>query len=504
MQNNRDQLQAYTTVVGRLGSAITAGQSDPPQHPLKRLTTGTVGGIVLGAIGLAGTAAFSLMFPSTGPTEAEWKAPGVLIVDKDTGTRYVFRDDELDPVVNETSARLLTAAATRGGGAAKVVSVPNSSLRDVKHGLPVGIPEAPDVLPDPQRMSSNPWLVCAPAPGKPKDALTVVLPGAAGDKGPAVTAAPPPGPAPTAAATATGSPSTEPPVKSRAQSAVLVRAQDGGLHLVVDGTAHRFGGPGDVLALGYNPDHALPVPDSWLGQLATGSTLAAVPVPGTGGAGPQVNGVTTQIGQIFKLGSADGSATYLVAKSDGLHPITAVQAQLQLGDPTIGAAYPGRRPAPLDLTGSDVARAGISASTVGATDLPAVLPGPGTAAPADHVACLSFSLEPRQVAKPQAVTLPTAALDRALPGKRGSAAVLGAAGVGLLAWLPPSDPASTAPPAEYLITDTGTAYRVADTDTVGALGFSKVPPLAVPKSLLDLLPAGPTIDAAALAGPATG
>ena len=70
-----------------------------------------------------------------------------------SGDRYVVVDGRLHPALNLASALLV------GGGS--VAQVRPVALDALPRGLPVGIPEAPDALPAPERLSTAPWTVCA-------------------------------------------------------------------------------------------------------------------------------------------------------------------------------------------------------------------------------------------------------------------------------------------------------------------------------------------------------
>src|SRR5205823_8000537 len=99
-------------------------------------------------------AVIGLIFPAAG---SGWQKPGVLIVEKETGTRYLYVSGRLHPVLNLASVRLLTQ------GQPTVESVSSRALAGLPHGTPLGIPGAPDSLPDPARLLSAGWLICAGA-----------------------------------------------------------------------------------------------------------------------------------------------------------------------------------------------------------------------------------------------------------------------------------------------------------------------------------------------------
>src|SRR5947209_17321732 len=152
MQTRRDQVQAHTFVVGRMVSALVRAEPDAQFSPLRRFTVGLVIGVVLGGITLAGFGVYGVFSPGG---SRSWKQPGVLIVEKETGARYLYVDGQLHPVLNYTSARLIV------GGPPTIVQVSRNSMRGVPHGLPVGIEAAPDYLPDLARLDGTQWQVCS-------------------------------------------------------------------------------------------------------------------------------------------------------------------------------------------------------------------------------------------------------------------------------------------------------------------------------------------------------
>ena len=131
---------------------MVAAEPEAPENPNRRTTVGTLIGVVVAALVVAGFAAYGLLVPG-GATA--WRKPGVLIVEKETGSRYVLVDGALHPVLNYASALMLFE------GKPKVVGVSTASLRGVPHDRPVGIVGAPDALPGRNTMTGQVWSACA-------------------------------------------------------------------------------------------------------------------------------------------------------------------------------------------------------------------------------------------------------------------------------------------------------------------------------------------------------
>ena len=68
-----------------------------------------------------------------------WKDGNAVIVEKETGTRYIFRDGQLHPVINYASALLAL------GTSARTLQVSRNSLTGTPRGTQIGIASA-DVI----------------------------------------------------------------------------------------------------------------------------------------------------------------------------------------------------------------------------------------------------------------------------------------------------------------------------------------------------------------------
>src|SRR6202050_1625953 len=143
MRSRRDQVQAHAYVMARLTSALVHGEPDAPESPLRRTGLGSFGGVLLGPPG-GGTlavAAFLIWGLLSPGGKAATLTAGELVMAKETGARYVYAGHELRPVLNWSSALLLT-----GGNPAMTV-VPAVTLNGIRAGQPVGIVGAPDTVP---------------------------------------------------------------------------------------------------------------------------------------------------------------------------------------------------------------------------------------------------------------------------------------------------------------------------------------------------------------------
>ncbi|SNY69824.1 type VII secretion protein EccB [Paractinoplanes atraurantiacus] len=456
MPSRRDQVQAQSIVQNRMVCALVSADPDAADNPHRPLGTGTIGGLLVATLIIVGFAVYGYLRPG-GSTK--WQTPGSLVVEKETGSRYVYVQGRLRPILNYASARLLL------GPEAKTVTVSAKSLAAAPHGQPVGIPGAPDTLPT-AAAGVGVWSVCAPVAvdrvGRQDTATTL-----------SITAKP------------TGTPVP-------ADKAVLV-SSGGEQYLIQAGRRLRLGAPWIARVLGGDERAATPVPANWLRIVPAGPDLVA-PQPGRrGAAGPAIDGVHRKVGDLFLVRGAGDTVRYYQLRSDGLAALNPLQYVLAGADPA--GVRGGRSPEPVEVTA-----AGIS----GVRTAPAVVTGPEVApaiaeAPPEGAAwCVR---QPMNGAPPEiTVDRPAPAADAVVDGyqlsrtDRTADAVSVAAGQGgLVAAGRFGQPAG---PGWFVVTDAGVKYPVADAATAERLGFA-VGPRPAPPELLDLLPTGPRLGAGA-------
>ncbi|MEU9063092.1 type VII secretion protein EccB [Streptomyces sp. NPDC048430] len=160
MASRRDELNAYTFAKRRLVAQFLqphpSGSEEGAPRPLRAVVPGAiVGVVVLAVFGAWG------MFKPVAPQKWDTPYENVIIASKSTTRYVVLKTDgktQLHPVLNMSSAKLLLAP-DKG----KVINVDESVLDNGKipHGATLGIPYAPDRLPDPKEAGSTKrWAVC--------------------------------------------------------------------------------------------------------------------------------------------------------------------------------------------------------------------------------------------------------------------------------------------------------------------------------------------------------
>src|SRR6266511_3046287 len=441
MHTRRDQVQAHTFMVGRLVSALLRGEPDLATPPLRRTTVGLLVGCILGVIAVGGFAVYGIIRPSQ---STAWRHPGTLIVDRQTGTRYVLAGGRLHPVLNYASARLLL------GRSMTVALVPADTLAAVPRGGPVGIPGAPDALPANTGSSSGTgsgptrWLVCA---GR--------VAGAAGAQAPTVSVRI--GPDDGALPLRGGWLGVLPAGPDLGPPAVAHRGAPGP---VLDGrptvVGQLFGVPDPTGTAGDRHLYLLtanglqPVSD-------TEATLVLADPAGTaasGGHAPAVRGLSP---------GALAGARVLPTRAD---------AAALPPDPPALLADPARSPCVRVLAGGDQA---VSLATVPATGT-ALAAAPVAAAPAPGT--------------PASGAATSGAADR-IDVAPGSGALVRPRAPGTAG--PDQAGPDQVAPACYLLTEDGALFPVADAAAAGDLGYDPDAAVGVPANLLALLPVGPAL-----------
>ncbi|TFE39016.1 type VII secretion protein EccB [Streptomyces sp. ICN441] len=160
MASRRDELNAYTFAKRRLVAQFvqpnTTGSEEGAPRPLRAVVPGAiVAVVVLAVFGAWG------MFKPVAPQNWDTPNENVIIASKSTTRYVVLRTNgkkQLHPVLNMSSAKLLLDP-DKG----KVVNVDESVLDNGKipHGATLGIPYAPDRLPDAKEAGvAKRWAVC--------------------------------------------------------------------------------------------------------------------------------------------------------------------------------------------------------------------------------------------------------------------------------------------------------------------------------------------------------
>ncbi len=474
MQSKREQVHSYQFFMHRVISGLVARESDPAELPFRRLGGAALGSVMVAVLALAAIGVYGLV---AGGGATSWRDGTFVIVERETGTRYVYRDERLHPVVNLASAWLLLEQH------ADVKLVSAKSLVGVPRGPMLGIPGAPEGLPGPDRLLTGGWTFCSqlsPDSAGGRVAESVLGAGVRPDGGAELDNA----------------------------AALLVRDADAESGLTLLWNGHRFAitDADPVLrALGTTEDRALPVAGAWLEALPAAQDLRGPDVPGRGAATTALSSdPAVRTGQVIEA----PPGTYYLVQRGALTPITPLLKDIILADPVTAEAYQDGAPRVVTLGTQALANADIEAApapteTAPPADRPALI-SPDAAEFRDGAVCLTYgsgSLAPSINVGGRLMTEPTMATARFTDdGVRLADRVHVPPGWAALV------EARSAPEAAdgslHLVTDQGIRYGLPGAAVAGMLGYDPGRAVLVPASLLDRLPSGPALDPATARQPA--
>lgn len=473
MHSKRDQVQAHLFVMGRLASAMLRAEPDDAESPLGRTNRGAAIGVVIAVMVCAGAFVFGLIKPGGNDS---WRTSQDLIVDKQTGARYLYLDGRLRPVRNYASAQLIT------GGALGVKTVGTSSLAGTPHGTPIGIPDGPEALPGVGDLDREPWFVCSGVLPRTTDVVTAT----------------------TALVLGMDAPHEVAGGRRLGESDGMLVAVPGGTpYLLWRGSRLRLDERANAAgALGYGNVTPRPVAPAFLDAFPQGPDLAPAKVPGRGGKGPELAGRSTRIGQVFRVEVPGAAPRYHVLLKEGLVPLTATGAALLLGDPETREKAYGGEAATVATLESDALTEHLAPRAAGAAVNPPRLPEkPPTAVDVavGSVACADVDTVGNQVRVGMSV-LPASELPEAVqspapdvvPGclKVDAIAVRAGKGVLVRAASAGGDPLGD---TTFLVTDEGVKYRLLSQEGVKALGYEGAEVRRMPSPMLAMLPSGPDL-----------
>jgi type VII secretion protein EccB len=452
MQSRRDQVQAQSYVLARLTSALVMAEPETLDNPHRRVVVGTIVGTLIAALIVAGFTVYGFIKPGGATT---WRKPGTLVVEKETGTRYLLVDGSLRPVLNYSSAVLLL------GGKPPLATVSSASLSAVPRGLPLGIVGAPDHLPAAAGLASARWSICATPAG-----AALLIDNAAPQNG----------------------------LSDR--EALLARLADGRSFLVWQGRRFQLTQEWVAQVFGF-AGAAVRVPPAWLDQLPPGPDLGSLPVPGRGEPGPVIDGEAAKIGQVFVAKVPGTGDRHYVLRRDGLSVLSPLALALALGDPATAQVYQPARAEPVPLTASALGQVRLAAEPALPQAVPAEPPQAATP-PSKADWCVQRHSH--------AITTwiaPLAPVQAGLPSAQGftftqqtAVAVAVQAGLGGLVRAGRAEQANGQ--QLFLVTDAGVKFPVPGGEVAKLFGYDAGSATLVAPALLDLLPTGPVLDQAFL------
>jgi type VII secretion protein EccB len=502
MQTRRDQLQAYRYLLRRVLAAMLGSEPEAIEQPMRRVTTSTFAGIMVGVLACAGVALYGWIADTSA---TKWKSePNALIIDKSTNAAYLYlpkaslaagqgqgqagqgqaqpqipgaggevddADKVLVQVFNYTSARLILGAEP------KVVRVSPTSLEGIARGPRIGIPQAPNI-PDQDNIASSPWSICSTS--RTVDDSTNVR-----------------------VDLLIGAQEREMGAEPIGERAVLVSAGGGSPTFLV-WNGKRLQADADALnSLDLSSSDVLQVGTAWLAALEAGQPLEAPVIPDRGDPGPvTAENRQTTIGEVFHTKVPD---SYYVMLAGGFAPITQVQHNLLIGA-GVAVSNGQVQDQPTEIGINEVNDTGSEAPSLKVPDLPATTPQLFDLSALEGApVCLWYEDGAGHLTSGgQIPDAPETATDGAAGGDTEGSTPTGAEADHVV--LPPGKAAVVGerpgpgikPESFFVITEEGVKYPVADATVLDRLGYKDVEPAEIPGSLLRLVPQGPalTVEAA--------
>ena len=446
MRTKREQVAAHRFIVRRIVSAMVSGEPETLDLPMRRMATTAVVSVAIAALVFAGFWVVGLVWPGGAQS---WQQNGAVIVEAETGTRYVYWEGTLHPVRNYASALLIISSGDR-----TVHEVHQSSLAGTPRGALLGIPDAPDALPAADSFTASPWQTCsAPSANDPTKRESHVVIGSdlkggstLGDHG-------------------------------------ILLSYGKKIYLVIGSTRYQVPGREDLPALGARADDIVAADAVLINSLHTGPDLA-LSIPHDGDAGPDIDGASHKVGDLFSNNGHD-----YVLLDDGLSPIGKLAAEL------IGTAVTALPTAVIGANQSDTV-----VEPEGFPSHPPTLES--RLASATSAICTRYARGDMDVRVFRDV--PQRLSDNLTAAPQGEDSVATADHV----WLPGGSGAlvraAASPKAKggtvFLVTDQGWKFGLTSAAR-SALGYRGVKPAPIPSALVALLPTGPDLSQSAALSP---
>ena len=454
----RHQVTGWRFVMRRIASGVALHDTRMLVDPLRTQSRAVLVGALVLVTGVAGCFLFSLIRPSGSAGD------DAVLADRETAALYVRLGDQLHPVLNLASARLIT------GRPDNPALVKGSELDQFPRGNMLGIPGAPERMVPSQTRDAY-WTVCDAATG-PQAGLTVIA----------------------------GQPATGGERAATLPAGQAVLAENGGrTWLLWNGRrspidlADRAVIDGLGIGAEVVEQPPLPIATGLFNAIPEGPALASPPIPGAGAPAQVPLPVDAPVGAVLVAYEADNTLRHYVVAPDGLQPIPVVLASILRNTNSYGLAQPPR------IGADDVARIPV-ADVVDTSTYPAE-PLDLVDTAADPVTCASWAKP--EGAQTDSLTLLSGATLPTPEGLRTVELVSSGTPGG------PADRVALTPGTGYLVDNRGSLFWISDTgvrygietgsdagfDTVEALGLDSAP-LPIPWSVLSQFAAGPTLSRA--------
>jgi type VII secretion protein EccB len=300
----RHQVTGWRFVMRRIASGVALHDTRMLVDPLRTQTRAVLMGVLLVVTALVGCFVFSLIRPNGSA------ANNAVLADRSTAALYVRVGEQLHPVLNLTSARLIV------GRPVNPTTVKSTELDRFPRGNLIGIPGAPERMVQSTAKDAN-WTVCDAVSG-PATGVTVIAgaPDSSGARAAALNAG----------------------------HAVLVRNPTStwllwdGRRSRIDLADHAVTG---ALGLGSDIPAPRPIAVGLFNAIPEAPSLSAPAIPDAGSPPRFPMPVSAPIGAVVQSHALEGTLYYAVLP-DGLQPISPVLAAILRNSNSYGLDQPPR------------------------------------------------------------------------------------------------------------------------------------------------------------------
>jgi type VII secretion protein EccB len=461
----RHQVTGWRFVMRRIASGVALHDTRMLVDPLRTQTRAVLMGVVVLVTALVGCFVFSLIRPNGSA------ANNPILADRSTAALYVRVGDQLHPVLNLASARLIA------GKSANPTQVKGAELDKFPLGNLIGIPGAPQRMEQNTRKDAD-WTVCDASNGTAAGVTVIAgAPDSSGTRAAAVEAG-------------------KAVLVSNASSAWLLWD---GRRSRIDLADHAVTG---ALGLGTDAHAPRPIAAGLFNAIPESPPLAAPVIPDAGT--PAHFPVPAPVGGVVEShGLENNSANYYAVLPDGLQQISPVLAAILRNansygldqPPHLGADKVAKLPVSRQLDTSRYPEQRLSLLDAAHDPITCAHWSKASGASTNSLALLAGS------ALPIADSIHTEDLVGAGAGGVASRIAM-APGTGYFAQTVGQNASSPAAGSLFWISDTGVRYGIdnetgaaGNTKTTEALGLSQ-PATPIPWSVLSLYAPGPTLSRA--------
>ncbi|BBY65578.1 type VII secretion protein EccB [Mycolicibacterium helvum] len=465
----RQQVTGWRFLMWRIASGVALHDTRMIADPLRTQSRSVVMGVLIVITAVLGCFVFSLLRPNGAIGNS------TVLADRDSSALYVRVGDQLHPVLNLASARLIT------GQAVTPTVVGSAALDTLPRGAMVGIPGAPERMVQNNSGDAD-WTVCdgtdAVSPG------VTVIGGQLVDGGARASALP----------------------RSKAVLVVDGASEAPATWLLWDGRRSRIDladrAVTEALGFGAAVPAAAVIAPGLFNAIPEGLPLQAPTIAGAGTPAQSMPSLPAVAGAVVSAFGADGTLFYYAVLPDGLQPVSPVFAAVLRNTNSFGLQQPPR------LDADEIARMPVSRMLdTSAFPEQRVSLVDSASAP---ITCVRWSMlanaSTSSLTLLSGATLPVA--DGAHPvelpataGRSTAARVVLPVGTGYFVQTVGQNQASPAAGSLFWVSDTGvrSGIEAADSDeltkTVTALGL-KLPATPAPWSVLTLFGTGPALSKA--------